>query len=58
MLVAEDLHYEWAFPVLQFGEPCTNRDYVLIIFNDGHDGHDGTPAHSVRNVKNWLDANL
>jgi hypothetical protein len=28
MLVADDLHYEWAFPVLQFGERCTNRDYI------------------------------
>jgi hypothetical protein len=24
MLVADDLHYEWTFPVLQFGERCTN----------------------------------
>jgi hypothetical protein len=33
MLVAYDLHYEWTFPVSQFGERCTNRDYILIIFN-------------------------
>jgi hypothetical protein len=35
MLVADDLHYELTFPVLQFGERCTNKDYILIniIFN-------------------------
>jgi hypothetical protein len=33
MLVAGDLHYEWVFPVSQFGERCTNKDYILIIFN-------------------------
>jgi hypothetical protein len=33
MLVADDLHYEWVFPVSQFGERCTNKDYILIIFN-------------------------
>jgi hypothetical protein len=32
MLVADDLHYEWVFPVSQFGERCTNKDYILIIF--------------------------
>jgi hypothetical protein len=29
MLVADDLHYEWVFPVSQFGERCTNKDYGL-----------------------------
>ncbi|KAH0821121.1 hypothetical protein GEV33_001670 [Tenebrio molitor] len=33
MLVADDLHYEWVFPVSQFGERCTNKDYIVIIFN-------------------------
>jgi hypothetical protein len=27
MLIAGDLHYEWTFPVSQFGERCTNRDH-------------------------------
>jgi hypothetical protein len=33
MVVADDLHYDLTFPVLQFGERCTNRDYIRIIFN-------------------------
>jgi hypothetical protein len=33
MLVADDFHYELTFPVLQFGERGTNRDYIRIIFN-------------------------
>jgi hypothetical protein len=33
MFVSDDLHYEWVFPVSQFEERCTNRDYILIIFN-------------------------
>jgi hypothetical protein len=31
MLLADELHYEWTFPASQFGERCTNRDYILII---------------------------
>jgi hypothetical protein len=31
MLVADDLHYEWVFPVSQFGERCTNKDYILHL---------------------------
>jgi hypothetical protein len=33
MFVSDDLHYEWVFPVSQFEERCTNKDYILIIFN-------------------------
>jgi hypothetical protein len=32
MVVADDLHYEWAFPVLQFVGRCTNGDYCFLNF--------------------------
>jgi hypothetical protein len=32
MVVAGELHYEWALPVLQFVGRCTNRDYCFLNF--------------------------